>query len=70
MPLDYFYEDDYFEEDFSDELDDESVYFDQNEDMDKYYDFNLLDILEDVDLEAQDLKSDELNNYLSKGKKI
>ena len=70
MPLDYFYEDDYFEEDFSDEVDDESVYFDQNEDMDKYYDFNLLDILEDVDLEAQDLKSDELNNYLSKGKKI
>lgn len=70
MPLDYFYEDDYFEEDFSDELDDESVYFDQNEDMDKYYDFNLLDILEDVDLEAQDLKSDELNNYLSKGKNI
>ena len=34
--------------------------------MDKYYDFNLLDILEDVDLDAQDLKSDELNNYLSK----
>ncbi len=65
MPLNYFYEDDYLE-DFDEEIDDESLYFDQNEDMDKYYDFNLLDILEDVDLDAQDLKSDELNNYLSK----
>ena len=66
MPLNYFCEDDYLDEDYDEEIDEESLYFDQNEDMDKYYDFNLLDILEDVDLDAQDLKSDELNNYLSK----
>ena len=66
MPLDYLIEDDYFEVDLEEESNDEELYYDENEDMDKYYDFNLLDLLEDVDLDTQDLSNDELKRYLAK----
>ena len=48
-----------------DYIDDEEVYFDPNEDMELYYDFNLLDILEDVDINTQDISRNELETILS-----
>ena len=52
----------YLEDDY---IDDEEVYFDPNEDMELYYDFNLLDILEDVDINTQDISRNELETILS-----
>lgn len=52
---------DYLEEEY---IEEEEVYFDPNEDMEAYYDFNLLDILEDVDINSQDLSRTELDRIL------
>lgn len=54
-------------EDYEDELldlEDEEVRFDPNEDMEAYYDFDLLDILEDIDINSQDLSRTEINTIL------
>ncbi len=63
MPFDdeYYYDydtDEYYGTDNSD------TYYDLDENMEKYYDFNLLDLLEDVNLDIQDLSKEELENYL------
>ncbi len=59
-------------EDFDDEFElyeedeenlSEETYYDLNEDMEKYYDFNLLDLLEDVNLDVQDMKPSERMKY-------
>ena len=54
-------------EDYEDELldlEDEEIHFDPNEDMEAYYDFDLLDILEDIDINSQDLSRTEINTIL------
>ena len=71
MPFDYVLDDDYYEDDFIDEENDsDEIYFDCSEDMEKYYDFNLLDLLEDIDLDCQDLSKEELKAYLEKKKSL
>ena len=52
-----------FYEDDDEELSEET-YFDLNEDMEKYYDFNLLDLLEDINLDIQDMPISERNKLL------
>ncbi len=55
-------------EDYDDEYldyEDEEVHYDPNEDMEAYYDFNLLDILEDIDINSQDLSRTEINSILN-----
>ena len=56
-----------FEDYLDDELvNEEEVYFDPNEDMESYYEFDLLDILEDIDIKTQDLSRNELETLFSK----
>ena len=55
--------DDYLDECL--DLEDEEVHFDPNEDMEAYYDFDLLDILEDIDINSQDLSRTEINVILN-----
>lgn len=68
MPSRFLFEDDIDFDDYDiyeeDEELEEETHYDLNEDMEKYYDFNLLDLLEDTKTDLDGMSISEGKKYL------